>query len=386
MSELKTNLEQILQEKETKIIPENIKKDIQIFDVIGTLESSVDTSGVKLFETVEEMQADTTAQEGDLALIYGKQSTNLNKYSKASSISFKDTITLSEPITENITGKILRHTGGVSVIVSRTYNMTISSTGCYIRDAIIAGLPDTPPIVEYASTNGLTYTLVTEITNPVFTGDDTEYYTIQDDTGICFDFITGETNVFDGVYEKYQKGITVPAVYDWRLVNTQFTLDNTNQLLKGASAYGQNGVIEGTLETLDTSDATATSSDILYPKTAYVNGEKITGSLPLFPNTRTFIVDNAGVTNNTEDSQLTFSTINTLKQTLDNNLNMEFSANYTDIAAAIGLTADKIKEGETILGITGTYSGDELQAPSEDTKSDEEVPVKPGEEILPDSE
>lgn len=46
MSELKTNLEQILQEKETKIIPENIKKDIQIFDVIGTYESGggIDTS------------------------------------------------------------------------------------------------------------------------------------------------------------------------------------------------------------------------------------------------------------------------------------------------------------------------------------------------------
>ena len=38
MSDLKTNLEEILQEKETKIIPANIKKDIQIFDVVGTYE------------------------------------------------------------------------------------------------------------------------------------------------------------------------------------------------------------------------------------------------------------------------------------------------------------------------------------------------------------
>ena len=44
MSDLKTNLEQILQEKETKIIPENIKKDVQIFDVVGTLEAGLDTS------------------------------------------------------------------------------------------------------------------------------------------------------------------------------------------------------------------------------------------------------------------------------------------------------------------------------------------------------
>ena len=43
MSELKTNLQEILQEKQEKIIPENIKKDIQIFDVVGTLESGAMT-------------------------------------------------------------------------------------------------------------------------------------------------------------------------------------------------------------------------------------------------------------------------------------------------------------------------------------------------------
>lgn len=44
MSQLKDNLDQILQEKETKIIPENIKKDVQIFDITGTLEAGIDTS------------------------------------------------------------------------------------------------------------------------------------------------------------------------------------------------------------------------------------------------------------------------------------------------------------------------------------------------------
>ena len=38
MSKLKDNLTQILQEKQEKIIPENIKKDVQIFDVVGTYE------------------------------------------------------------------------------------------------------------------------------------------------------------------------------------------------------------------------------------------------------------------------------------------------------------------------------------------------------------
>lgn len=112
--------------------------------------------------------------------------------------------------------------------------------------------------------------------------------------------------------------------------------------------------ITGTYEGLDTSDADAIADDIIAGKTAYVNGEKITGTLPLFPNSRTFTVDNAGVTNNTEDSTLELTTINTLKQTLDSNLNMKFSAPYTDITTAIGLTTEKIVSGNTILGIEGT--------------------------------
>ena len=38
MSDLKTNSQEILQEKQDKIIPENIKKDVQIFDITGTYE------------------------------------------------------------------------------------------------------------------------------------------------------------------------------------------------------------------------------------------------------------------------------------------------------------------------------------------------------------
>ena len=53
MSTLKEKAEQILQEKEEKILAENIKKDIQIFDVTGTLEEGIDTS-------------DATATENDI--------------------------------------------------------------------------------------------------------------------------------------------------------------------------------------------------------------------------------------------------------------------------------------------------------------------------------
>ena len=134
--------------------------------------------------------------------------------------------------------------------------------------------------------------------------------------------------------------------------NTNLKPENLKQ---GVTCLG----VEGTMQSgIDTSDANAVAEDISINKTAYVNGQKITGTLPLFPNTRTFTVSNAGVTNNTEDSTLDLTTINTTKQILDSNVSMNFNADYSDVATAIGLTADKIKAGETILGITGTYTGE----------------------------
>lgn len=108
----------------------------------------------------------------------------------------------------------------------------------------------------------------------------------------------------------------------------------------------------------DTSDATATAADIASGKTAYGATGKITGSLPLFPASRTFTVSDANVTLDAADSEVQFSTINSTKQILDANVPMTFAGNYSDVATAIGLTADKIKSGETILGITGTYTGE----------------------------
>ena len=141
-------------------------------------------------------------------------------------------------------------------------------------------------------------------------------------------------------------------------------LEKANQILaqKEANLLPENlksGItcmgVEGTLqEGIDTSDATATADDILQNKTAYVNGEKITGNII---ETSGYVGVAESVSVQKDGVQLYLEKTNTSNIRINSNISIQIAANSSDVANAIGLTADKIKAGETILGITGTYTG-----------------------------
>lgn len=265
MTSLESNLRSILSEKESKIIPENIKKDVQIFDVVGTLEEGgIDTSDATA--TVNDLSKDKTAYVNG----------------------------------EKIIGTVKTYTSGYMVSFSNnlTYHMKMQSAAGEFKNFQIFADVDTDCLFRPDTRIGVGGT--------------------HEDLA----------NAIELTPDKIKSGETILSV-------------------------------EGTYEGIDTSDATATAEDITVNKTAYVNGQKVTGNLPLFPNSRTFTVD-GGVTNDVENNRIQISTINSTKQILDTNLNMEFNSSYSDIAEAIGLTADKIKSGETILGVTGTYTGETI--------------------------
>ena len=112
----------------------------------------------------------------------------------------------------------------------------------------------------------------------------------------------------------------------------------------------------------DTSDANAVASEILATKTAYVNGNKITGSMP-----------NNGGNNVT----VTGTTGTTIPQGYYDGSGKA----VLDSTSATNLVANNIRENVTILGVTGTMSG------SEDVHAQAKsvTPATTAQTVVPDS-
>lgn len=105
-------------------------------------------NGIKIFNTKELMQADTTAKEGDLAVVYRSELKSISNGDTIASITFPKTVVFNEAVSSDYYG-MLRGENDPMIYL----DIQLNASNCFIRD--MAGVISE---IEYSSTDGITYT------------------------------------------------------------------------------------------------------------------------------------------------------------------------------------------------------------------------------------
>ena len=203
-----TNKERI---EQNNTLLEDIKTQIQNLPEAGG------SGDIKLFKTEEEMQADTTAKEGDLAIVYRSEVKNATVDSKFQTATFPDTVVLDNAMTDYVE---VRYRAVDSSKMFDCWGSLDSSRfmmDCYTETGEVR--------IQYTSSDGITYTRTDTNGNPVDFGTEIYYAYPEMWNDAIGKFIQASGNTFEGLYKAENK-LTHIVNYNYRLENGEVKYDS----------------------------------------------------------------------------------------------------------------------------------------------------------------
>lgn len=215
-NELQTKLDAILNDKNTNLLPENLKAGVTCLGIEGTLTGGATTdTPIKLFETIEEMNADSTAQEGDLAIVYRNEIQNATVDSHFQTATFPDTVVLDTAITDSIEVRYRAVDDSVMFDCFGSLDSSRFMMDCYGDSGEVR--------IEYTSSDGITYTRTDTTGNPVDFGTEIYYEMAEMWNDAIGKFIQVGGMYFDGLYKYNDHVLDSMGAFSITVSNNEIT-------------------------------------------------------------------------------------------------------------------------------------------------------------------
>ena len=211
-----TNKERL---EQNNTLLEDIKTQIQKLPEAGS------SGGIKQFATVEEMQADPTSKEGDLAVVYRSEVQNATVDSHFQTATFPDTVVLDTAITDYVE---VRYRAVDSSKMFDCWGSLDSSRfrmNCYTETGEIR--------IQYTSSDGITYTRTDTTGNPIDFGTEIYYEMAEMWNDAIGKFIQVGGSTFEGLY-KYSE-YTEPLIVKLSKTSGLSYNPDTNEISTGES-------------------------------------------------------------------------------------------------------------------------------------------------------
>ena len=218
------------------LIDKGIEAGDNLEDYSALIDNIESGSGeVKLFETEEAMQADTTAKEGDLAVVYRSEVKNATVDSKFQVATFPDTVVLDSAITDYVDIRYRAVDSSKMFDCMGSLNRSRFRMDCYTESGSIR--------IQYTSSDGITYTRTDTTGNSVDFGTEIYYEMAEYWNDAIGKFIQIGGNIFEGLYQYDSEHISTT---DFALLPTS-GVDIANKIYTGKPVGCYNTIDIGTV-------------------------------------------------------------------------------------------------------------------------------------------